>query len=367
MKLVDEKKALAEISQLKKTRKVVEAFGPQQDAIDADKAKIDEIRATLDDPAVKSVSDKFNAARAELDQINKQHDEQSKGRDALFDERNALGKEIDALYTLKKASVAAFREANDKFYDKLNASRTARLERQKAERQQFEDQKRKEINERLLEEAQAPAFEREIEDCQTLIDFFRRRTGLAGSVEASAGSSLYNRPDVKGVPKLELRQIDAAPPPGGVVLKKKGEQEEEVWGGGGKKGKKQQNNKKGVPVAAPVEDKEAKDPNEEKLNLPFGTLGGLLALGISSPLTVGEVPKTIDALEAKKAYFKANQDRVTKEKIAVVEKKIAALELKTNGKDSSAPATPATADSPAPEAEDKAAEAPATGAPATEA
>lgn len=87
--LVDEKRALAEISSLKKTRKTVESFATQQAAIDADKAKIDEVRAALDDPEAKSISDKFNAARQELDTINKAHDEASKGRDALFEERNA--------------------------------------------------------------------------------------------------------------------------------------------------------------------------------------------------------------------------------------------------------------------------------------
>lgn len=89
MKLVEEKKALNEISTLKKTRKNVESFGAQQTAIDSEKAKIDEIRAGLDDPEAKSISDKFNAARSELDTINKAHDEASKGRDALFEERNA--------------------------------------------------------------------------------------------------------------------------------------------------------------------------------------------------------------------------------------------------------------------------------------
>lgn len=87
--LVDEKRALAEISTLKKTRKTVESFAAQQATIDAEKAKIDEVRTALDDPEAKSISDKFNAARAELDKINKEHDEASKGRDALFEERNA--------------------------------------------------------------------------------------------------------------------------------------------------------------------------------------------------------------------------------------------------------------------------------------
>lgn len=115
MKLVDEKKALAEISSLKKTRKTVESFNDQQAEIDAEKKKIDDIRAELDNPEAKAISAKFDAARSELDQINKQHDEASKGRDALFDERNAVSKELDALFTKKKESVAAFRAANDKY------------------------------------------------------------------------------------------------------------------------------------------------------------------------------------------------------------------------------------------------------------
>lgn len=88
MKLVDEKKALNEISTLKKTRKAVESFSTQQALIDADKAKIDEIRAGLDDPEARALSDKFTAAKAELDAIHKVNDESSKGRDTLYEERN---------------------------------------------------------------------------------------------------------------------------------------------------------------------------------------------------------------------------------------------------------------------------------------
>lgn len=89
MKLVEEKKALQEISNLRKTRKAVEGFAATQALIDADKAKIDEIRAGLDDPEAKAISDKFNNAKSELEGINKVNDEASKGRDALYDERNA--------------------------------------------------------------------------------------------------------------------------------------------------------------------------------------------------------------------------------------------------------------------------------------
>lgn len=89
MKLVDEKKALSEISSLRKSRKVVESFAAQQAAIDADKAKIDEVRKELDDPEQKAVSKKMGELRKELDEINKKFDEVSKNRDGLFEERNA--------------------------------------------------------------------------------------------------------------------------------------------------------------------------------------------------------------------------------------------------------------------------------------
>ena len=115
MKLVDEKKALMEMSSLKKTRKTVESFAAQQSSIDNDKKRVDEIRTGLDDPDAKAISDKFNAARAELDAINKQHDEANKGRDGLFEERNAVSKELDAVFSKKKDSANAFREANNKF------------------------------------------------------------------------------------------------------------------------------------------------------------------------------------------------------------------------------------------------------------
>lgn len=89
MKLVDEKKALAEISSLKKTRKTVDSFSAQQNEIDEEKKKIDDMRAGLEDPEAKAINDKFNEAKAELDAINKKNDEASKGRDGLYDERNA--------------------------------------------------------------------------------------------------------------------------------------------------------------------------------------------------------------------------------------------------------------------------------------
>ncbi|GAA5968357.1 hypothetical protein JCM8115_006528 [Rhodotorula mucilaginosa] len=335
MKLVDEKKALAEISTLRKHRKTVESFSSQQAAIDADKAKIDQVRKELDDPEQKAASKKFDELRKELDEVNKRMEEVSKSRDGLYDERNALSKQLDELWQKKKASATAFREANNAYYQKLNDERAKRDERRRAERKEYEESKRAEVNERLLEEAQAPAFEREIEDCQTLIRFFQQRIGLsngAGFASSSASSSGlgFNRPKVAGVPELQPRKVEQVDfPKGAVPLKKKSEQEEESWGGlaKSKKGRKQQQQQQGANTDGEAN---AASNDDEKLNLPFGTLSGLMALGIPAPLTTGEVQKTIDSLNLKKKYFTDNQARVTKERVAAVQAKIAAAQQKSS-------------------------------------
>lgn len=345
MKLVDEKKALAEISSLRKQRKTVESFSAQQAAIDADKAKIDEIRQELDDPEQKAASKKFDDLKKELDEVNKRMEDVSKSRDGLYDERNARESQVEARILRHEWSADAgdffqSRSSSMSFGSrrrhrpqlsakpttptvspkprlldgrrsdrllladqKLNDERAKRDERRKAERKEYEVSKRAEVNQRLLEEAQAPAFEREIEDCQTLIRFFRQRIGLENGAATSAGSGSvsslgFSRPKVAGVPEPEPRKIDEGDSlKGAVPLRKKSEQEEESWGGlaasskkGGKKGR-------------------AAEADGEKLKLPFGTLSGLMALGIPAPLTTGEVQKTIDSLQLKKKYLVDNQVR----------------------------------------------------------
>ncbi|GAA5974514.1 hypothetical protein JCM11641_002067 [Rhodosporidiobolus odoratus] len=342
LRLVDEKKTLTEISSLRKSRKTVETFAVQQEVIDADKAKIAEVRKELNDPEVKALGDKFDKLRKELNEINKKMDEGSKVRDGLFEERNDVSKQLDDLFAKRKATAIAFREANNAHYQKIKDERAKRDERFREERRAAEQAKKDKINSRLLEEASAPAFEREIEDCRTLIAFFQQRIGLVAPTSAGA-STLFPRAQVAGVPKLEIRKIDEDLPKG-VELKKKGQAEEEdSWGGlAAKKGKK--GGKKSPAPPASLNGEAAEAPaaasnSNEKLNLPFTTLSALLTLGIAAPLTAGDVQKTLSDLEAKKKYWDDNQDRVTKERIAAVEAKIAGLSLKSSSPSSDATPT----------------------------
>ncbi|KIP10625.1 hypothetical protein PHLGIDRAFT_28417 [Phlebiopsis gigantea 11061_1 CR5-6] len=322
MKMADEKRALAEISQLKRSRRTVEGFQREQESIEADRAAADELRKQLDDPESKAMSEKYDAIQAELDELKKAADQTHEARNKLQDERTELQAQLDTLYNLKRESASRFREANDTFYQKLQEDRARRAERARAQREADEQAKKKDIADRLREEAEAPAFQAQIEDCQTLIDYFSGKT----SAPAALSTEKQQKTNVVGVPELDIRKVEA-PTEGVVVRKKKGEDEQAYFvGGKGKKGKKG-----GKPAAAPAPAAEpAEAPSGDKLHVPLTTLSALLSLSIPPPTSGADVPRLVEDLKTKKAWFEANQARVTAENKAKAEKEIERLIGKAN-------------------------------------
>ncbi|KAH7914348.1 hypothetical protein BJ138DRAFT_1133450 [Hygrophoropsis aurantiaca] len=311
MKLADEKRALQEISQARRTRRTVENFQADQDSIEADRRAADELRKQLDDPESKAISDRYEVIKAELDELKKEADEAYAGRNKLFEERDGLQAQINALFNEKRESAQRFREANDRYWAKLNEDRARRAERARVQRAAEENQKKIDIAERLREEASVPAFQAQIEDCQTLIDALSgKSTGILSS------ATLPARTDVAGVPKLEPRKVEGAED-GLVARKKKGEEEESYFVGKSKKGKR--SNAKSAP---------AEPSANSQLNLPLPTLAALLSLSIPPPTSPADVPRVIEDLTTKKTWFEANQARVTAENLAKAEADIARL---TNG------------------------------------
>jgi hypothetical protein len=319
MKLADEKRALQEISQCKRNRRAVESFQADQDSIEADRRAVDELRKQLDDPESKAVSERYDAIKAELDELKKEGDEAFAGRSKLFEERDNLQMQLNTLYTEKRESSQRFRDANDRYWSKVNEDRARRAEKARAQRAAEEAQKKQEIAERLREEAEAPAFQPQIEDCQTLIDYFSGKN--SGSLTFKSALPLSVKADVVGVPKLELRKVEAVPQAGLVVRKKKGEGEDDYFVGGKGKGK----GKKEYIKTNSSSDASAIAPTSTQLNVPLPTLSALLTLSIPPPASTVDVPRVIDDLKTKKAWFEANQARVTAENISKAEADIKRL------------------------------------------
>ncbi|KJA30270.1 hypothetical protein HYPSUDRAFT_125921 [Hypholoma sublateritium FD-334 SS-4] len=326
MKLAEEKRALQEISTTKRSRKIVEGFETEQTAIDADRAKVAELSAELDDPASQAISKRYDDIKAELDELKKESDEAYAGRSKLFEERDKIQSALSVLFTEKREQVQRFREANDNYYTKLNEDRARRAEKARAQRAAEEAEKKKAIAEQLLEEAQVPAFQAEIQDCQTLIDYFTGKTTTTTFVLGS----LTPKTEVAGVPKLDIRKVEDAPE-GAVIRKKKGEVEESYFVASKPKGKGQKA-PKANGSSKPKETKKeesgeapAAPASSGSLNVPLPTLSALLVLSIPPPASNADVPRLIEDLNIKKTWFEANQARVTASNITKAEAEIQRL------------------------------------------
>lgn len=310
---------MAEISQLKRTRRIVEGFQAEQESIESDRARADELRKQLDDPEAKAASERYDQLKAELDEMKKEGDELAANRNKLFDERNKHSADLDVLYARKRESAQRFRDANDKYFSKVNEERARRAERARAQRAAEEEAKKKELAEQIREEAEVPAYQTQIEDCQTLVDYF------SGKTPAATLSTEKEEKAVVGVPKLEIRKVEAAPGEGLVARKKKGDDEGDYFVA---KSRKSQKGQKGAkPTPAPAAESQTSDASSSQgqLHVPLPTLSALLSLSITPPTSTADVPRVVEDLKAKKAWFLENQARVTAENKQKAEARIQQL------------------------------------------
>ena len=344
MKLADEKRALAEISQLNRSKRVVEGFQAEEEAIQADRDKIAELKKELDNPEGIAKAARYDAIQAELDEIKKQNDEVHAIRSKLLDERTALQAHLDVLYNRKRESSQLHRAANDKFYAKLSEDRARRAEAQRAQRAAEEQAKKAEIATRLREEAEIPAFQAQIEDCDTLINSFSGKP----SGTLSTAHVEKEKTHLAGVADLDIRKVEPLQPDGVVIRKKKGEDEDSYFvGTKGKKNKKHHGHgHKASPAAAADADAPAEASSSDRLNVPLPTLAALLSLSIPPPASSADLPRVIEDLNTKKAWFLANQARVTAENKAKAEKEIERLTGGKHHKDADVPTPEESTPSP---------------------
>jgi hypothetical protein len=211
----------------------------------------------------------------------------------------------------------------------VQAIRDARRERYKAEKAKEDADRRTEEIERMREEAKAPAYAAEIEDCRILINYFAGKYGVGEEVpETSAGASASTskEPQIAGVKQLEVRQVtdDFA----GMVIKKKDDELDGFFGGSGK-GKKKGGKKGGNAAASSgAATPTTPAPASDNINLPMNLLSALLSFGISPPTSKDDVTRTVSDLETKKAWFEANSEAKTKSEIERVEKLVAKMQEK---------------------------------------
>jgi hypothetical protein len=138
------------------------------------------------------------------------------------------------------------------------------------------------------------------------------------------------------IKSLDIRQVEDQPI--GTVLKKDRD-DLEGWGafggsGKGKKGKKGSSApaaSKSSAVLSTTEPSSTPVQTSNQISLPFSTLNTLLGFGISPPANKDDVPRVIEDLSTKKAWFEANQKRKTEDEVKRVEAVVAKMLKKSGG------------------------------------
>lgn len=317
MKLVDEKKALNEISMLRKQRKNFGQIDEQQKQIDELRAKIKEIKDSMESPEQKALSERSTAIQAELDVIKAEQDEVYKNLSSLRDERSRLQAEQQQTYARIKEIKDAYYQGRKAFMAHEREQREKAAERRRLEREKSIMERRKADAERLLAEASDPAFLEEIRRAHSLLRFLdpTYQGGEGGPLRASAG--LGAEPTRK-VDDSEIK---------GMKLVRKEDRDDEFMPSTrtGKKGKKRD------PAAA---------PSTSKFSCPPSVMADCASMGINPPMGQAEVPDVIEKVKAKLAHWKESQQEQTQKNIAKAKKEIERLEREEGGSVDSPAQTP---------------------------
>ncbi|KAF2258109.1 hypothetical protein CC78DRAFT_538043 [Lojkania enalia] len=310
MKLVDEKKALTEISNLNKARKNFSQFDAQQKGIDDIKNQITEQKKLLDDPEQRALSEKYTTLQKELDELKAEQDEAFKNMKALREQTDKARAEQQEKYTVLKQVKDTYYQQKRAYADYDYQARKARQEKRRQEQLDYQAGKRKEAAAKRLEEASAPAYQDEILATEGLIRYFDPSSVAAK--EASGPSKFA---------AAAQRKVDDSGFTGARIVKKNEAEENYFMGTGGKKGKK---GKKGGASST---------PSDTKFNLSIGVINELAKVGVDAPSSQADVPATVEKLKQKLAHWKEDQDRKTKENIAKAQKEIDRLEAEENEAD----------------------------------
>ncbi|KAI8633397.1 hypothetical protein F5Y19DRAFT_298701 [Xylariaceae sp. FL1651] len=314
MKLVDEKKTLTEISNLRKQRKNFAQFDSSQKGIDELKAKIKEIKDSMDDPEARALSERYSKIQAELDSIKAEQDEAFKNLNSLRDERSKLQAEQQEKFQAVRKLKDEFYAAKKAFGEYEREARQKARDRQRAERERIDKEKKKERAQKMLQEASDPAYLEEIRRANSLLHFFDPSSTSTEKAPLLAES---------GLTAQASRKVDDSGLKGTRLVRK--EDREEDYLPAVKKGKK---GKKGGATA-----------EKSGFSCPPSVIEDCGFMGIDPPMSAADVPATIEKVKAKLDHWKSDQQAQTQRNIDKAKKEIEKLEAE-EAAEASGTATP---------------------------
>jgi len=289
MKLVDEKKALAEVSSLRKQRKGFAGFEESEKGITSVKTQISELKKSTDNPQQKGLSERYNTIAKELDSIKAEQDDAFKNMRSLNSDRDKAHADQEEKWVALKAVKDAYYAAKREYRAYEQEAYKVRQDRQRLERETYAKEKRKKVAESKLEEASNPAFIDEILTAEGLIRYFDPNT--------PAEQKVLRGPS--GFAAEAQRQVDDSTIKGTRISKKEDRDDMYFAGLGGKKGKKSKGSKEAAST-------------DGKFNVPFGVMEELGKVNVNVPSSQADIPSTIEQLKEKVSGWKTGQASQTK-------------------------------------------------------
>ena len=319
--LNEEKKMVAQIKELGKSKELVRAYAEAQGKISGDdgnrKAIIDRLKAK--DGEIDAVKAEQTTLRGELTATKKKEDKAVSDVPKLSEERDALYESIKANREKIRALRDEHKKKEDAYYERERLWRAyLRVEKQKQWEAGLEERAAREAAKKqwALENAPEP-FEAEVTAAEQLIAYLAKwDTGESEAKKAEEAARAAAEEARAAAARAAEEKAEAAF--AGMSLTKKAPDENMFGlssgpGARGKKGKKF--GKKPSVAAEPSKDTLAPAQKNERLQIPFDAYGGFAKLSIVVPTMTGDVPATVAALRAKKAEF-LEKRRVKKERIA---------------------------------------------------
>ena len=324
--LNEEKKMVAQIKELGKSKELVRAYAEAQSKITGDdgsrKAVIDRLKAK--DGEIDAVKAEQTSLRGALTETKKKEDKAVSDVPKLNDERNALYETIKANREKIRALRDAHKKKEDAYYERERLWRAyLRVEKQKQWEAGLEERKAREAAKKQWELENAPEpFEAEVTAAEQLIAYLAKwDTGKAEEKKAEEARRAADDAKRAEARKAAAEKAEAAF--AGLALGTKKSMDENVFGlssgvgARGKKGKKfgKKPAGSGGVGATDVIEQTVAAPRNERLQIPFDAYGGFAKLSVAVPTMTGDVPATVAALRLKKAEF-LEKRRVKKERAA---------------------------------------------------
>ncbi|GME86411.1 unnamed protein product [Ambrosiozyma monospora] len=296
LRIVEERKFVKEITSLRKLKKDFASVEQEQKSIDADKAKIAELKKTQSGFNNREAQAKFEEVTKKLDEISAKNKGVQDKRDTLYNKRRALYKQKDEIYAEIKAIRADFDKQFQKFKADMDAERKRREEEEKAYRLSIKKKQLTEDIEIIRESSKNPAFTQQIANIETLLVHFDPTYVKTEKPLLQQSKGINHVRAVKTV----------AMPASAVIIKK--EPESFFSGSNSKKGKKHKGKKGGKFALEPT------------------LISMLSELAISLPTSQADTENTVAELKKQLNDYKAKQAEQTKANVAKGEEKIKKLQ-----------------------------------------